>query len=191
MQSNVLPISCTTHATNQLYHLYYQSAVLLMLPISCTTCTTNQLYYSCYQSVVLPISGTSTTNEPYYSYYTTACTYHQSAYSMSYQSAVICTTNQPYNIMYKCATCTKHQLYYQSPVTIDQVAEFICISTRDGKSLCQKEEQLGWRKPGVSGQAQGSLQNVQVTACTIATVPEENWSIGTRPKQRGSSRMCR
>ena len=80
-------ISCTTN------HLYYQSdRILSSYIIYVIKCTTNQLHYSCHQSVVLPvlpISGTSTTNEPYYSYYTTACTYHQSAYSMSYQSAVL------------------------------------------------------------------------------------------------------
>lgn len=66
MQSDVLPISCTTHATNQLYYLYYQSAVLV-LPMSHTIhttqlhahttnqhtpCPTNQLCYLYYQSAI-------------------------------------------------------------------------------------------------------------------------------------------
>lgn len=114
-------------------------------------------------------------------------------------SCVICTTNQSY-IMYKCATCTKHQLYYQWPVTIDQVAEFICVSTRvervcarqrnswDGGNLeCQAKHRdscrmyrwlhalspLCQRKTGVSAQDPNRGAAAECAGdCTNTTVPE-------------------
>lgn len=158
MQSNVLPISCTTHATNQLYYLYYQSAVLALLMSHTihttqlhahttsqhTPCPTNQLCYLYYQSVI---------------HYVQMCHLHQT----------------PAGLPITCYYWSSGWVYlYLNQRWKEFVPE---------RGTARMEETWSVRpSTGIAAECTG------LTACTIATVPEENWSISTRP--RGAAAEC-